>query len=97
MDITSIISNPIVIGATTFVGRNIYGWFNNSMKNGKIDHYEWKQLGKTLITLGGFAVFTYLGVNATFPDTISIEGSAAIVALVDVVRSYIQGLKATKR
>jgi hypothetical protein len=97
MDITSIISNPIVIGAITFVGRNIYGWFNNSMKDGKIDHYEWKQLGKTIITLGGFAVFTYLGINAAFPNTLSIEGSAAIVALVDVVRSYIQGLKTAKK
>jgi hypothetical protein len=88
MALTEIFTNPAVIGAVTFVARNIYGWFNNSMKDGAIQPYEWKQLGSTLVTLGGFALFTYLGVNAAFPGVITPEGSAAIVAFVDVVKSY---------
>jgi hypothetical protein len=84
--ITAIATNPATIAAATIIGRNIFGWVVNSVKDGKIDEYEWSQLGKTFVTIGGFAVFTYFGLGVVI-DGLTIEQSTAIAAFVDVLRS----------
>jgi len=81
-----LISNPAVLGGLTVIGRNIYGWFMNSIADGKIQDYEWKQLGATFIKLGGLAAFLFFGINAVVPG-ISVEQSTALAALIDVLRS----------
>jgi hypothetical protein len=82
-----ILANPAVTAAAALVGRNVYGWAVNSMKDGSIQSYEWKQLGKTLLTLGGFAVFTWAGLNAANLD-IAPDQAAVLVSFVDVLRSH---------
>ncbi len=78
--------DSIVLSAGAVLGRNIFGWLKNSLKDGTIQSYEWKQLGKTLVTLGGFAVFTYFGINVV--TEVSPEEATAIATLVDVVKSH---------
>jgi hypothetical protein len=86
--IIDFLRNPAVASGLLVFGRNIYGWINRSMEDGKIEDYEWKQLGKTLIQLGGFSIFAYLGINALFPGVVGPTESTALVAFVDVLRSY---------
>jgi hypothetical protein len=88
--------DQIVMSGLILVGRNVYGWLTNSMADGKIQDYEWKQLGKTLFTLGGAAVFAYMGINAVVAD-VSPENTTALVALVSLVVSEAKKLFAKKK
>jgi hypothetical protein len=90
MTIIEIIQNPAIQAGIVLFARNIYGWANNSMKDGAIQDYEWKSLGKTILTLGGFSLFAYLGINAIFPGVLTVEESAALVSFVDVIKSYLK-------
>lgn len=85
--ITEIVTNPYIIGGFTVIGRNLFGWLKNSLEDGKIDAYEWKQLAKTFVTLGGLAAFTYVGINAAFAEIGPAEATG-IAALIDVLRSH---------
>jgi len=81
--------NPVTIGALTILGRNLYGWAVNSFKDGKLQGYEIKQLGQTLLTVGGLAVFAYYGINSV--ADISPEQATMVAALVDILRSVFKG------
>ena len=65
------------------VVRNFYGWLVNSLKNGKVETYEWKLLGTTLLKLGGLAILLHWGWD--------LEGfdSTALVASLDAIRNDI--------
>lgn len=88
VDVISWASNPVVAGALTLVGRNVFGWLKNSMEDGEIQSYEWRRLAQTLIGLGGMAVFGYFGINAVFPDMVNPAEAAALASLVDVIKSW---------
>lgn len=87
MVLEALVSNTFVASGLTLLGRNIFGWVVNSMKDGEIQPYEWQQLLKTLVTLGGLSVFAYFGINAVV-DGVPAGETTAVVALVDAVRSY---------
>lgn len=89
VDVVEIISNPAVLSGLTIFGRNLYGWIINSFKDGKIQDYEWKQLGTTIVKLGGLALFLFLGISVVVPG-ISIEQSAMLAALIDVLKSELK-------
>lgn len=84
--ILAIVSNPIILSALTILARNLFGWFVNSMKDGEIQDYELKQLGKTYATVLGIALFTFLGLGAV--TDIAPEQAVLVAALLDVLRSY---------
>ena len=88
VEIVELLKNPIVASGILVFGRNIYGWINRSMEDGQIQDYEWKQLGKTLLQLGGFSIFAYLGINSLIPGLVGPEEATALVAFMDVLRSY---------
>lgn len=81
-----ILSNPTALAGLTLIGRNIFGWLSNSLKDGEIQAYEWKRLAETLVKLGGLSLFLFWGINIVVPG-ISIQESAAMAALIDVLRS----------
>ena len=85
----NIVSNPVVASAAALVGRNVYGWVVNSLKDGNIQSYEWQQLLQTLVKLGGLSVFAYFGVNAVI-EGVSPVDTTAVVALVDALKSYLK-------
>ena len=87
MVLETVFSNPAVAPVVTVLGRNIYGWFVNSFKDGQIQSYEWKQLFETALKLGGLSVFAYFGINAVFQG-ISATDSTALVAAIDVLKSH---------
>ena len=70
----------------TIFGRNLFGWIKNSFADGKIQDYEWKQLGETIFKLGGLALFLFIGINVAVPG-ITIEQSTALATLIDILRS----------
>ena len=86
MILEDIISNPAVGAALLVAGRNIFGWAQASLKDGKITKYEWSQLGETVVRVGSFAVFAYFGMNAANIN-IGPEGATAIAAVVDMLKS----------
>lgn len=77
----------ISLGAFAPVGilavRNVYGWLANSLKDKKIDKYEWQQLGTTVVKLGSIAVFLHLGMG--WDGT----SATALVAAADAARNDI--------
>jgi hypothetical protein len=87
-EIISFLQIPAVGSALILFGRNIYGWINRSLEDGKLDSYEWKQLAKTMLQLGGFTVFAYLGINTLFPGLVSEVDATVLIAFADVIRSY---------
>jgi len=89
-EIISFIQTPAVAAFLVLFGRNIYGWLNRSLEDGMLDEYEWKQLGKTLLQLGGFAIFAWFGVNTLVPGLLDVQTAAALTAFVDVIRSYLK-------
>ena len=82
----SLLANPVFMGGAIIVGRNLFGWFMNSMKDGKIDEYEWGQLGQTIVKLAGMSVFLYFGIGAIVPG-VDAEASTALAALIDILKS----------
>ena len=81
-----LLANPAVVGGLTVIGRNIFGWAMNSLKDGKIQDYEWKQLLETVVKLGGMALFLWFGINAIVPG-IDPTQATGLAALIDVLRS----------
>lgn len=84
--VIAFLANPVVLSALTILGRNLFGWFVNSMKDGEIQDYELKQLGQTYATVLGIALFTFLGLGVVVD--VAPEQAVFIAALLDVLRSY---------
>jgi hypothetical protein len=81
-----LVTNPAVQAGLMVVGRNLIGWFQTSLKDGKISSYEWKLLGETALKMGLISVFAYFGLNGVGIDMNAAE-STALAGLVDVLRS----------
>jgi len=45
------------------VGRSITGWLGNALKDGKIDTYEWGQLGSTVVRIAILTLGLSYGLN----------------------------------
>jgi hypothetical protein len=64
---------PILAGGI----RNLAGWFEASLKDGKIDTYEWGKLGSTVLEVVVISVAAMfgLGLDATQASGIGVLGS----------------------
>ena len=58
----------VPIGATV---RNLAGWLENALKDGKVSKYEWGQLGSTILKVGVLSVGAILGLGM---DPVSATG-----------------------
>lgn len=72
----------ILLGAPLL--RSVGGWVHNSLKDGKIDMYEWKKLAKTILRLGIPSLALFYGLNLT------PELAATIPLIVDYGFDYIK-------
>lgn len=43
------LETPFIYAVGFGLVRNIFGWLENSLRDGKIQKYEWKKLGKTMV------------------------------------------------
>lgn len=77
MDWTLVI--PVIAGGI----RNIAGWFEASLKDGKIQTYEWAQLGKTVVEVVVLAVSAMygLGMDVTQASGLAVLGSIILGAV----------------
>ena len=55
--------HPLIIGLGSVIFRNALGWAKNSLEDGKIQDYEWKQLAITTIQTGGLFIVAYYGLG----------------------------------
>jgi len=87
MDLTPL----FVVGAG--LARSIAGWLENSLEDGKINDFEWKQLGATVVRVGlfGLVIVYFPGVEVTY-----IEAAAAAIGG-DLVLQVVKKFKATKK
>jgi len=88
MDFTQLI--PIVVVP---IVRNIAGWFENAVSDGKISEYEWALLGSTVVRLGIIGLATYFGLNGV---GISVDGLGASAGAV-VLDFILSALKSKKK
>ena len=77
MDLTLAI--PVIAGGI----RNVAGWFEASLKDGKIQSYEWGQLGKTVVEVVVLAVAAMygLGLDAASASGLAVLGSYVFSAI----------------
>ena len=73
----------ILLVALVPLGRAIFGWLENAMKDGYIDLPEWEKLGETIIRMGIPIVALVWGLK------VPVEIAAGIVVLADIVISKI--------
>lgn len=54
---------PMAVVAAIVIGlfRNILGWLENALKDGKIDEYEWKQLFRTVTKYFTYVMILMVG------------------------------------
>ena len=69
----------ILLVALVPLTRAIFGWLENSLKDGKVELPEWKKLGETVIRMGVPMLALIFGLN------IPVEISVGIVVLLDIV------------
>ncbi len=72
--------------------RSVAGWAENALKDGKIENFEWKQLGETVVRVGFIGAATYFGLNEVGYD-ISALGAGAAAIIIDVIISAIKKKK----
>jgi hypothetical protein len=84
MDI-SIITTLVLVP----VARSIAGWLENALDDGKINSFEWKQLGATVLRVGMIGFATYFGLGEMGFD-VNALGAGASAVLVDFVLSAIK-------
>ena len=63
------------------IGRGVAGWLENSLADGAISTFEWKQLASTVFRVGTLTVFAYFGVNGfgLNVDAVSVAFGATVV------------------
>jgi hypothetical protein len=55
---------PVIAGGV----RNIVGWLENSLKDGKISTYEWGELCATVLQVGMLTMSAFYGLNLTLQE-----------------------------
>ena len=74
-----------ILGAS--IVRNVCGWAENSLKDGKISTYEWGQLGSTIFRVGIIGFGLHLGFDLSGLEA----GGGAVVA--DFIIAALKGRK----
>lgn len=62
--------------------RNVAGWLENALKDGKIEAYEWKQLIGTIIA--------YIGTINVMAIGLDPEIATAVMIIIDILRSALK-------
>jgi len=81
-----LITGLTIIGGT--VVRNLFGWWENAFRDGKIDKYEWGQLGTTLLRVALLTVALMYGANLD-----AFQGMSIGIILDYVVQKVTNALK----
>lgn len=70
---------PVVAGAI----RNVAGWLESSLKDGKVSAYEWGQLGSSMLQVVVISVAAYFGLGADIMTAsgLGVLGSIGISTL----------------
>ena len=69
--------------------RNVAGWLENALEDGKITPYEWAELGKTVLKVGVIGLAVYLGLDYTAVES----GSIALIADIVLKKVAVDGKK----
>lgn len=80
---------PMLVSALFAVGRNVVGWAESSLANGKIEDYEWKQLGSTVLRMTVFGIAAFYGLDAVVGNISPVE-AGAITTLIDYIRGWVK-------
>ncbi len=83
------ISISVILLAATL--RNIAGWIENSLQDGKIQSYEWGLLGATILRVGVLGLALYYGFNLGAVES----GSLAVAS--DFILKRLERNKRKKR
>lgn len=83
-EILSLVGFPVL--------RSVAGWIENALQDGKIEAFEWKQLGETVLRVGIIGVGTYFGLNSAGVD-ISAFGAGAAAVVLDMILNAIKKKK----
>ena len=83
-EILSIVGFPVL--------RSAAGWAENALKDNKVEAFEWKQLGETVLRVGFIGAATYLGFNGAGIDITALGAGASSVVL-DFILSAIKKKK----
>lgn len=68
--------------------RSIAGWAENSLADGKIDKYEWAQLGETIVRIGTMGSLAYFGLNGAGVDVTALGAAAGAAVLDFILRAF---------
>lgn len=79
------IITPILAG----LGKNVIGWLENALKDGKIESYEWGQLFATILQVGVISTAIYYGLNTDWV-TASAGGVLASFGLTAIKKAGTQ-------
>lgn len=99
MDIVNNIPLAIIVAAIVGLLRSLAGWIENSLKDGVITEYEYKQLAGTVVKYLASILVLMLGVDSTLPilgvDTATANAAAvpvstSIAYILDVVTSSLK-------
>ena len=61
----------ILFGVGAIAIRSVTGWLENSLEDGKIQKYEWLELGSTALRLGLITTGLYLGLELGTVEAVS--------------------------
>jgi len=81
MGITTILANPAVAVLLPAVLRNVAGWLEHSLKDGKISKYELKLLGSTVIRTGMQSLALVVGTGSPYAGYLAILTDAFVTKL----------------
>jgi len=64
--------------------RSVAGWLENALEDGKIEAFEWTQLGSTVLRLGIIGFATFFGLNGLGFD-VNVLGAAGSAFILDFI------------
>ena len=88
----SIVSFWPIIGVPIF--RSVFGWLEHSLKDHKIDKFEWAKLGETVVRVGVIGLGMYFGLSKFFGVDMNVLGVSAGALVFDFL---ISALKAKRK
>lgn len=86
--------NTIMFSVMFPVFRNVFGWLENALEDGKIEKYEWTQLGNTLVRILTPVIIVGLGVEFIDADQAITVATSAVATLIDFIWSKVNKNKA---
>jgi len=73
------------------VVRSVAGWIENALADGKIEAFEWKKLGETVLRVGIIGIAAFFGLNEAGFDISAIGAAGSAVVLDFILRAIKKG------